>query len=315
MLYEEFVTTVQSKLKMRLGTSYHVTIQKVPKNNGTMLDGLCITKPGQKVSPTIYLNSFYERWKSGTAMTCILEELINIYSEESSIPQLDSGLLHDFKNLRDKVAFKLVHTASNREMLKDLPSIPFLDLSLIFYLYLNENEYGHMTATIHNSHMKSWGVTPNELYRLAMKNTPRLLPAELKSMEEVIRELCAIQMDDDFIRQLIREQAQVEEPTPLYVLSNTCGVNGACAMLYESALKNFADLLEQDLLILPSSIHEVLLLPYAEDICMEDLFQMVRHVNQTEVPVEDRLSDEVYRYKRAEDCITAIPRLSKYQTS
>ncbi|MBS5062662.1 MAG: hypothetical protein KHZ58_02695, partial [Hungatella hathewayi] len=79
--------------------------------------------------------------------------------------------------------------------------------------------------------------------------------------------------------------------------------------------KNFADLLEQDLLILPSSIHEVLLLPYAEDICMEDLFQMVRHVNQTEVPVEDRLSDEVYRYKRAEDCIIAIPRLSKYQTS
>ena len=48
---------------------------------------------------------------------------------------------------------------------------------------------------------------------------------------------------------------------------------------------------------------------------MEDLFQMVRHVNQTEVPVEDRLSDEVYRYKRAEDCIIAIPRLSKYQTS
>ena len=102
--------------------------------------------------------------------------------------------------------------------------------------------------------MKSWGVTPNELYRLAMKNTPRLLPAELKSMEEVIKELCAIQMDDDFIRQLIREQAQVKEPTPLYVLSNTCGVNGACAMLYENALKNFADLLEQDLLILPLSL-------------------------------------------------------------
>lgn len=315
MVYQEFISIVQSSLKSRLGDKAQITIQKVPKNNGTLLDGLSIVRPDRPVAPTIYLNTYYEHWKSGAAMSEILEEILYLYDDDSSFPQIDPGILKDFKRLRDKVAYKVVHTASNREMLKDLPNMPFLDLSIIFYLYLEEYEYGHMTATIHTSHMKAWGVTELELYRLAKINTPRLLPAELRSMVEVIRDLCKSQMEDSFAKDFLRGPWCSQEPAPLYVLSNTCGVNGACAMLYEHALKNFADLLEQDLIILPSSIHEVLLVPYTEDLCMDDLFQMVHHVNHTEVPVEERLSDELYWYKRSEDRITAVPRLSKYPAS
>lgn len=313
MVYEEFLSIVQSSLKSRLGDSISVTVQKVPKNNGTMMDGLSICRPGEHISPTIYLNSFYEHWKSGVSLAEILEEIQHIYADGTSFPNIDPGILNDFKKLRDRVAYRLVHTASNQEMLRDLPSVSFLDLSVIFYLYLEENEYGHMTATIHKSHAKSWGVTEIMLYQLAQRNTPRLLPAELKSMREVIEGLRLCQTDDALTKQTADEHGQ--EPAPLYVLGNTSGINGACAVLYDHVLKNFADPLEQDLIILPSSIHEVLLVPYTEELCINDLFHMVHHINRTEVPVEDRLSDEIYYYRRAEDRITLMPRLSKHHTS
>lgn len=311
MVYEEFISTIQKSLKLRLGDSALVAVQKVPKNNGTMLDGLCVTKPGQQVTPTIYMNSFYDHWQSGVPLSCILDEIVHIYEEGASFSQISPDMLTDFSLLQDKLVYKLVHTHSNRVLLEDLPNVPFLDLSIVFYLYLEEHEYGHMTALIHNSHKNAWGVTTEELYELAKWNTPRLLPAELKSMGEVIRDLYLGERSDSLTRQLLKERLDFNEPTPLYVLSNTSEINGACAILYEHVLKNFADLLGQNLIILPSSIHEVLLLPCTEDLCMEELFQMVYHVNRTEVPVEDRLSDEIYWYQREDDSITSIPRLSK----
>lgn len=79
-------------------------------------------------------------------------------------------------------------------------------------------------------------------------------------------------------------------------------------MLYEGILKDFAAVLEYDLIILPSSVHEVLLVPYEEDLCMEELKEMVRHINRTEVAKEEVLSDNVYCYSRKTDKISIAGR-------
>lgn len=60
------------------------------------------------------------------------------------------------------------------------------------------------------------------------------------------------------------------------------------------------------MIILPSSIHEVLLVVYEEELCMEELKEMVRHVNQTEVAKEEILSDNVYIYSRKTDKISIV---------
>ncbi|MEG2700536.1 MAG: DUF5688 family protein, partial [Hungatella sp.] len=76
-------------------------------------------------------------------------------------------------------------------------------------------------------------------------------------------------------------------------------------------LKSFADLLEQDLVILPSSIHEVLLVPYEEELCFEELASMVQHINQTEVPQADQLSNQIYYYSRIKDQVSLVQNLPK----
>ena len=84
-------------------------------------------------------------------------------------------------------------------------------------------------------------------------------------------------------------------------------------MLYPNILKNFAEQLDRDLVILPSSIHEVLLLPYDESILFRELSDMVSNINQNEVAVEDRLSNHVYFYSRtADEIILAHDSASAY---
>lgn len=315
MVYETFLTTVKEALHNRLGSQYNILIQQIPKNNGTMLDGLCISRHSDRIAPTIYLNAYYQQLEEGVPLDSILDEIFQVYTDSSVVPQVDPGILSDFPSLRPKVAYKLIHTESNQKLLATIPHMTYLDLSIVFYLFLEENEYGHMTALIHQSHMESWGTTIEELYQLASENTPKLLHADVKSMDDVMKELAQAKLGDDYDEAFIDELLAPTDAPPLFVLSNSAGLNGACSILYAGLLKNFADSLEQDLVILPSSIHEVLLIPYTEDICFDELLEMVRHINLTEVPVEDRLSNQIYYFDRIKDQVTLIPSSPEDQAS
>lgn len=200
-----FQSKVTDALQSRLGKDYHLILQKVPKNNGILLDGLSIMRKDVGVSPTIYLNSYYERYQDGIPFHSIVEEIFQIYQENSAVTRLDFSILNDFSLLKDKVVYKLIHTASNKTLLSDLPSIPYLDLSIVFYLFLEKNESGQMTALIHNDHLSGWNTNLDELYRLASANTPRLLPAEVKSMSDVMKSLAAEHLGRDYREDFVDE--------------------------------------------------------------------------------------------------------------
>lgn len=108
---------------------------------------------------------------------------ISAYKESNDVSFGDTREFLNFNKLKDKVAFKLIQREKNQEILKEVPYIEFLDLAVVFYLILDEHKGGQMTALIHNSHMEPWGAEKEELYCLAMKNTPILLPSEIKTMK------------------------------------------------------------------------------------------------------------------------------------
>lgn len=255
MVYELFLETVRKSLQERLGDGCMVTRRQILKNNGVVLDGLCIGK------------------------------------------QMCSSQFDRFDTAKKNIAFKLIHAASNRELLEDVPYVPFYDLALVFYLFLDSDESCQMTSLIHKTHQSVWKISTQELYRLAHINTPRLFPAVIRSIEDVLKEIVPQNQDEGLI--------------PLYVLTNTAGLHGACCILYEGVLKNFADQLGKDLVILPSSIHEVILLPKDENLCPQDLSHIVSEINQTEVSVEERLSNQIYLYTRDGNQIVTFPTSSE----
>lgn len=306
MVYTAFLDTIRQMVQAKLADSGSAQIRQISKNNGLVLDGLCVSPPGGGVSPTIYLNPYYPLYQKGMSLEEIIQDIFNILADNSRIPDISTKSLSDFTVLRSKVAYKLIHTASNQELLKDIPHIPFLDLSIVFYLYLESTKNGQMTALIHKDHQKMWQISTEELYDIAKTNTPILLPAQIKNMYDVMEEIAADQLGEDYKKDFLDMEQDDHRLSPLSVLSNSSGFHGAAAILYEGVLKNFAKPLGQDLVILPSSIHEVLLLPYDETTDFSGLCDMVASINQSEVPAEDQLSNQVYLYSLSDDRISLV---------
>lgn len=293
MVYETFLTTIHAMVQKRLEGKANVTLQHVLKNNGLLLDGLSIAAPSSRMAPTVYLNAYYDAAENGLPLSIITDQILLLYETDPGITEEEAAQVMQFDNVRERIAYKLVHASDNQKLLSDLPHIPYLDLAIIFYFIVSENEDGQMTALIRKEHLNIWGITEEMLIQLATDNTPRILPFRLTPLEQTLEHL-------DTFELLPREQLP---SVHLKVLTNDRGINGAACLLYPEILKNFAEEVKDDLIIIPSSIHEVLIVPRNRALPYDELNAMIRCINQTEVPPEDRLSDHIYCYSRSQRCL------------
>ncbi len=300
MVYETFLETVTNKLQEALGDSYQFTLRPLPKNNGVTLDGLTIQSPGCSVAPTIYLNPYYEQYRHGTDISEIVHDILRLYRATPSPSALRADSLERFSDLRSRIMFRMIHTASNQVLLKDVPHLPYLDLSIVFFISLERNESGQMTALIHQEHIRRWNVTVQDLWEAASHNTPLEYPAQIQSMTDLLQEIARKNMGEHYDPELIDELLDSDEASPLYVLSNSNGLYGASCMIYQNVLKDFADRIQADLILLPSSVHEVLLTPNLPETSYEALSSMVTSINRQEVSPEEQLSNQVYLFSRKE---------------
>ncbi len=306
MQYETFLETVTNKLQEALGEAYQFTLRPLPKNNGVTLDGLTIQGPDCRIAPTIYLNPYYEKFQHGAKIQDIVKEILKLYRTTPSPSCLRPDVLDDFSKLRSSIMFRLIHTASNQVLLKDLPHLSYLDLSIVFFVSLERSDAGQMSALIHNQHIRRWQVTVQDLWQAASRNMPREYPAQIISMSEllqtvVLKDFCAL-----YHSEVLDELAVSEDTDQLYILTNQSGLYGSGCMLYQNVLKDFADHIQSDLILLPSSIHEVLLTPKLPESSYEELSAMVTSINRQEVSPEEQLSNQVYLYSRKENCLKVV---------
>ena len=306
MVYETFLETITNQLQEALGDSYQFTLRPLPKNNGVTLDGLTIQSPDCSIAPTIYLNPYYEQFCHGTDIHEIVHDILQLYRATPAPSVLRTDSLEHFSDLRSRIMFRVIHTVSNQVLLKDLPHLPYLDLSIVFFVALERNEAGQMTALIHNEHMKRWNITVNDLWEAARRNTPLEYPAQIQNMSDLLQEIAKKNMGDAYDPELIQDLLDSEDAAPLYVLSNTNGLYGASCMVYQNILKDFAEHLQTDLVLLPSSVHEVLLTPNLEDSSYDDLSSMVTSINRQEVSPEEQLSNQVYLFSRRDGSLKVV---------
>ena len=296
MVYKTFLNTVKEKMAAKLGKEYRLILRQVPKNNGMILDGLCITKGDSHISSALYLNSCYRQYLGGTSMDEIIDDLLSVYHANQAPADLDIDLFNRYPAAKKRLACRLVHAASNKSLLKNLPHVMWHDLAVVFYLHLRENPDGIMTSSIQSHHLKLWNISVEELYREAMLNTPLLLPPSISSIASIMKNL-GYKLPDP------------QPASPFYVLTNTSCINGAVCMLYPDVIKHFAENMECDLIILPSSIHEVLLMPDEGKADYNELRRLVAFINETEVSSQDRLSDQIYLYSRETEQLLPAPSL------
>lgn len=288
MTYQIFQEKIIAYIKENISENEKVFIQSVPKNNGIKLDGLVIIQDEMNIAPTIYLNYYYQKYQEGTDFSEICREILENYkTNKPSIP-IDIHFFTDFEKIKSRIVYRLINFRQNLELLDDVPYVRFLDLALVFYCLLPAYEEQNASIQIRMSHLDLWKTSLRELIRLSEENTPRLLEWEIQDMASVVEENAHLPSEDCY---------------PMLILSNKSHLNGAGCILYKDLLKNLSRKLDMDFFILPSSVHEVILLPTKTKDAMGELSAMVKEINAAEIAREDLLSDHAYYYSGKEDRI------------
>ncbi len=288
MHYQEFLETVTSLVCFSIPQDTKAELTQVLKNNDTRLDALTFRTPDSDVSPTIYLNPFYQNYLNGADPRDIAEEIVHVWEGALPAATPDLSFFSDYEKVKPRLVYKLVNQKQNRELLSETPWCPFLDLAIVFYCLLSEDTQGNATILIRSKHCEIWNVDAETLLTDAQENTPFLLAPEIRSMREMLPPL------------LFPPEADEDHFPPLYVLTNRLKLNGAACLLYDHLLQDFSERIDSDFYILPSSVHEVILMPAKSRTDDDALSSMVCDVNRTQVSSEEYLSDHVYFYSRSE---------------
>ncbi|MCP1101748.1 hypothetical protein M2454_001280 [Aequitasia blattaphilus] len=188
----------------------------------------------------------------------------------------------ELEEVKDRIIFQLINPHRNQELLRDTPHILYLDLAIVFCVYYEQRA---MIIKENLSHL--WKLNTETLYRIARENTERLLPSDFTSIEEVLTRLTGCEMKP--------------EEEIMYILSNKQGIWGAASILYQGELKEIGKTLEEDYYVLPSSIHEVIIVPKSKAISREDLDAMIQEINETQVGEQEVLSNHAYYYNREKE--------------
>lgn len=288
MTYNEFLETMKTEVQNRLGEAYRVDLQDVIKTNDTVYNGLTIADKTINIAPTIYLNDMYEKY--GTDTDGAVEAVLEILNNNKCNEDLDISFFVDWNIVKDKIVYRIVNTERNRKMLEDVPHINYLDLSIIYYVMMEQFDDGNATILIHNSHMKAWNKSVEDLMDLATVNTKEIVPYTVKSMYDTMLDILELKGAD------IPAELYQSNESSMYVISNKSLLYGSSAVIDKEFLRELGGKFGS-FIILPSSIHELIILPCDEAECnLEECSEMVKEVNETLLSTEDILSDHAYFY-------------------
>ena len=308
MNYHEFQTTILKMVRERITEGWMpgaaAVTKMLTKNNGMEVCGLFIRKEGETLAPAIYLESYYDMFLAGQDMGHILDLICRRYESAGGRMPVKMSSPENFEEVKPFIIYRIVNLERNKELLRSCPCVPLLDLAVTFRWLVLSDEDSISSAMITNEQMDFWGLDVKDLLELARINTSRLFPAQIRPMAETVYQMCSMYEGfEDTDESFFLTEPDRGTSLPMYILSNKKGINGATCMIYENVLKDFARRLEEGFYILPSSIHELILVPesWVED--PAELSVMVREVNEAIVPLDEILSDSVYHFDREKNSL------------
>lgn len=295
MNFDQFKDEVVKKIREYLSDSFknaEISVEKVNKTNDVRLTGLTIRRKDTSIAPTIYLESFYEKYERGYDFSSILEE-IAILREKNDGSEIEEDVLElvdDYEKSKEKIVPRLLGKDRNEQLMLERPHFDFCDFAVTFAIEIGECDDGSMSIPINNTIAERWGVKAEDLYTIAVANISKPGNSVLSPIWDVLFEILERKGFEDEIVE------PMDDRNAMYVLSNKNKVFGASAILDKGIMQKAVQKFGEGFYILPSSIHEVIILPASDCIAVEALEEMVREVNSTQVEPGERLSDFVYQY-------------------
>lgn len=322
MELQNFVKTIKGKMEEVYGEGVKIEHHQVYKNNGILLQGICVLKEGQNIAPTIYLNEFFHEYKEGKRLKDIINQLCRLINENQPRKNFNINFFLDYEKLKNYLVYRLINKEKNKELLKEVPYKALQDLAIVCHCLIEDEEIGTGSVLIHHHHLKTWKIEEDRLFKDTELNSPKLEPGRVHKMSSLVKEILSETVEkkvEEICREYPEDKERLIENTlnhmaeemeegqvPMYVLTNTRRYYGAASLVYQNMMEKIGELFKNDYYILPSSVHELILLEKTEDILPEVLNQMIMDVNRSQVEEEEWLSDHAYYYSREQKKMIAV---------
>lgn len=290
---EKVATSVINKLNMNSDDkTYTYEEVSVTKNNGIEHNGFTVIESDNNIAPSFYVNTYFE---SNEDVDKVADMFYDLYLESVNDNVLAGNNIvkniGDFDLVKDNIFVFLCNYAKNYDFKG--PNVKVGDLMIRFKIIVRQGEDGLFTIPITKEIYDQWntGLTSEEFLDMAYENTKRLFPLKIKSLEDVI---------NDKLKEQGLSLPKMEN-YEMYVVTNDSLINGAIYMLDNNVLSDLSNKMNSSkLIILPSSIHETIVIPYNDAIKdehdMEYISHMVEEINDTELSDDEYLSDTPYIY-------------------
>ena len=295
MTYEDFFSEVKEHITGYLPEQYRnssVTVRENTKNN-MKLHGIAIQPEGMETVPFIYLEPYCDRYNKGEKMETLMREIADTFEEyigktaDMELPDLD------YRSVGDYLRVRLVNSRTNAEMLRNTVSRPVsCGFSLVAYIDLEKMTGYPGFITVTKELAETIGCDEKELLARAMENSVEKVPAVLSTMQDVVYKYAP-----GWESMNLLESPDAGSGEEMFVLSNTEGEHGAAALYYPGVQEKISEIIGGDYYVLPSSIHEVLIISDELGVRPRDLAKMVKSVNETQVAPVERLADKVLHYR------------------
>lgn len=309
MSKKDLMEEMKNMVQKAFGDDFYISLETVKKNNGLTKNAVNIRKSDQPIASVIYIDQVLGLIKDGsTGLQDAVNEIVEMYEKQSTEITMNgaAGIMESLKkeNILKKVVYRLINREKNREKLAYVPHRDFLDLAVVYCM--EENKAGGLqySVMLDDALCYSLGISLAELEEASEQNT------QARGF--------TVQTMDDIIRQSVSEDmGATPSETPgvsmrgparpdMWVFTSISKAYGAPILLYQKYFEDVAVGLNDDLYIMPSSIHELICIP-AAGVNPGDLRTIVREINSTQVAVEDVLSNNVYLYRKETGVISIAP--------
>lgn len=295
MVMTEFKEKILEGLREKLGNDVVVSNMNVVKNNDIKLTGIRFISKQSEASPILYFDNLYQKFEEcGQDFDETLKYAVEFYEQNrvTDIPPVRWIL--EYENVKNLLGVRLVNKELNNDYLVDKPYKEFLDLAVIFTIDLAIFGNAAAVTLVTDSLFESWGITLDELYNDALEGYRKHNKVVFTSMSDVVADILRDDgMEDTGLMETIRQSDDL-----MYVLSVESRVKGSGLMLYTDILGRIAEQLDSDLVIIPSSVHELIILREDKSMEPESIYAMVKDVNDTQVAPHEILSYSVYHFSR-----------------
>ena len=272
-----------------------VTVECVKGNNGTSYEGFLVKLFDVQCFPVIPCDELECALQDEE---CDLAEVLDKVDEvlENRV-DLDASFFMDYEKVRDKIYIRVINKEQNKELLERAPHLEYLDLAVTFRIGPIHTGKNEGSTLITYPMFQAWRITEDELFEVAYENSFKTMP-EIVPMTTLMRQMMSkedVELDID-----LALEVKGRDKEYMYV----CGhgtIAGAACILNKELLQRFSKEVDEDVLILPSSIYELLFLPMRDEYEVERFVQMVEEVNCNVVSENEILSFHIYKYDRRKD--------------